>query len=41
MLQMDQCKNTQNQIIEEEIGNLPEKEGKIIIVKMTQISEIE
>ena len=41
MLQMEQCKNPQNQINEEEIGNLPEKEGKIIIVKMTQISEIE
>ena len=35
MLQMkEQGKNPQNQINEKEIGNLPEKEFRIIIVKM-------
>ena len=41
MLQMEQRKNPQNQVNKEEIGNLPEKECKIIIVNMTQISETE
>ena len=41
MLQMEQRKNPQNEVNKEEIGNLPEKECKIIIVNMTQISEIE
>ena len=30
----EQTKNTEVQIIEEEIGNLPEKEFRIMIVKM-------
>ena len=32
----EQCKNLQDQINEEEIGNLPEKEFRVMIVKMTQ-----
>ena len=32
----EQGKNLQNQINEEEIGNLPEKEFRVMIVKMTQ-----
>ena len=37
MLQMkDQGKNPQDQTIEEEIGNLPEKEFRVMIVKMIQ-----
>ena len=37
MLQMkEQGKNQQDQINEEEIGNLPEKEFRVIIVKMMQ-----
>ena len=35
MLQMElQGKNPQEQINEEEIGNLPEKEFRVILVKM-------
>lgn len=41
MLQKEQRKNPQNQINEEEIGNLPGKGCKILTVKMTQISETE
>ena len=37
----EQGKNTQNQINEEEIGSLPEKEFRVMIIKMIQISEIE
>ena len=33
----EQGKNSQNQINEEEIGNLPEKEFREMIVKMIQI----
>ena len=37
MLQMkEQCKNLQDQINEEEIGNLPQKEFRVMIVKMIQ-----
>ena len=37
MLQIrEQAKNTQDQTNEEEIGNLPEKEFRIMIVKMIQ-----
>ena len=37
MTQMkEQAKNLQDQIREEEIGNLPEKEFKVMIVKMIQ-----
>ena len=37
MLQMkEQSKNLQDQLNEEEIGNLPEKEFRIVIVKMMQ-----
>ena len=37
MLKMkEQGKNIQDQINEEEIGNLPEKEFRVIIVKMIQ-----
>ena len=37
MLQMkEQGKNSQNQIIEEEISNLPEKEFRIMIVQIIQ-----
>ena len=37
MLQMElQGKNPQEQINEEEIGNLPEKEFRVILVKMIQ-----
>ena len=37
MLQMkEQGKNPQDQINEEEIGNLPEKEFRVMIVKMIQ-----
>ena len=32
----EQCKNLQDQINEEEIGNLPEKEFRVMIVKMIQ-----
>ena len=32
----EQAKNLQDQIREEEIGNLPEKEFKVMIVKMIQ-----
>ena len=32
----EQGKNIQNQINEEEIGNLPEKEFRVMIVKMIQ-----
>ena len=32
----EQGKNLQNQINEEEIGNLPEKECRVVIVKMIQ-----
>ena len=32
----EQGKNQQDQINEEEIGNLPEKEFRVIIVKMMQ-----
>ena len=32
----EQGKNLQNQINEEEIGNLPEKEFRVMIVKMIQ-----
>ena len=32
----EQGKNQQNQINEEEIGNLPEKEFRVMIVKMIQ-----
>ena len=32
----EQSKNLQNQINEEEIGNLPEKEFRVMIVKMIQ-----
>ena len=32
----EQDKNLQDQINEEEIGNLPEKEFRVIIVKMIQ-----
>ena len=37
----DQGKNLQDQINEEELRNLPEKEFRVMIVKMIQISEIE
>ena len=37
----EQGKNLQEQINEKEIGNLPEKEFRVMIVKMIQISEIE
>ena len=36
-----QGKNLQDQINEDEIGNLPEKEFRVMIVKMIQILEIE
>ena len=37
MLQMkEQGKNSQDQINEEELGNSPEKEFKVLIVKMIQ-----
>ena len=37
MLQMkEQVKNPQDQINEEEIGKLPEKEFRVMIVKMIQ-----
>ena len=32
----EQSKNLQNQVNEEEIGNLPEKEFRVMIVKMIQ-----
>ena len=32
----EQCKNLQDQINEEEIGNLPEKDFRVMIVKMIQ-----
>ena len=32
----EQDKNLQNQINEDEIGNLPEKEFRVLIVKMIQ-----
>ena len=32
----EQCKNLQDQINEEKIGNLPEKEFRVMIVKMIQ-----
>ena len=32
----EQSKNLQDQLNEEEIGNLPEKEFRIVIVKMMQ-----
>ena len=35
-LMKEQGKNLQDQINEEEIGNLPEKEFKVMIVKMIQ-----
>ena len=37
----EQGKNLQDQINEEEIGNLPEKEFRVMIVKMIKISETE
>ena len=37
----EQGKILQDQINEEEIGNLPGKEFRVLIVKMIQISEIE
>ena len=37
----EQGKNLQDQINEEEIGNLPEKDSKVMRVKMIRISEIE
>ena len=37
----EQGKNLEDQINEDEIGNLPEKEFRIMIVKMIQISETE
>ena len=37
----EQSKNLQDQINEEEIGNLPEKEFRVMIVKISEISEIE
>ena len=37
----EQGKILQDQINEEEIGNLPEKEFRVMIVKMIRISEIE
>ena len=37
----EQGKNLQDQINEEEIGNLPEKEFRIMIVSRSRISEIE
>ena len=36
-----QDKNPQNQVNEEEIGNLPEKEFRVMIVKISRISEIQ
>ena len=37
MLQMkEQYKNPQEQLNEEEIGNLPEKEFRVVIVKLIQ-----
>ena len=33
-----QGKNLQEQINEEEIGNLPEKEFRVMVVKLTRIS---
>ena len=32
----EQDKNTQKQLNEEEIGNLPEKEFRVMVVKMIQ-----
>ena len=32
----EQCKSLQDQINEEEIGNLPEKELRVMIVKMIE-----
>ena len=37
----EQGKNPLDQTNEEEIGSLPEKEFKVMIVRMIQISEIE
>ena len=37
----EQGKNPPDQTNEEEIGSLPEKEFRVMIVKMIQISEIE
>ena len=37
----EQGKNPPDQTNEEEIGSLPEKEFKVMTVKMIQISEIE
>ena len=37
----EQGKNPPDQINEEEIGSLPEKEFRVMIVKMIQILEIE
>ena len=37
----EQGKNLQNQINEEEIGNLPKTEFRVMLVKMIRISEIE
>ena len=42
MLQMkEQGKNPPDQTNEQEIGNLPEKEFRVMIVKMIKILEIE
>ena len=37
----EQCKNPSDQKNEEEIGSLPEKEFRVMIVKMILILEIE